>query len=240
MPDKERVSLKVRKGQRFSDIGPKKYHYTIKAIARSFGYMPGLDTDDLVQEAYIKLMTAMRDFDPTMDEKTYVITVVKNHFIDILRRSIRNRNRQEDKALYDLPLDGELSNWLESKRAMVDETPEERLVNKEVWDTLVKEIKSKLSAFERLVFDCKVMPDKITDGKMTLSKRAQIEHYRRQVAKRGGMLISDRGIIITDSTIAKHLTALFGDDVDEPISRSEVSTAFARIKEVASEILNYR
>lgn len=58
-------------------------------------YVPGMDRDDLRQEAYVALLSAVGSYDETVGSRfsTYAIACINNRFADAVKTASRQKNR---------------------------------------------------------------------------------------------------------------------------------------------------
>lgn len=202
-----------------------KYQKQIKFLANTFSInLRGYSSDDLEQIAYIHLWDKSKDYDPTQSKEiTWVVRVVKNLYINIVRQ-----NRRHTDDLY-------LDEGTEDLVFVDDQfTPEDEII----WDNLVKKIRDRLEdEFVQLVFDCKVAPETVyVQGKFVnknLCERARMEYRARLLKKRKGEINTARGVEINLSTISRHLTAMLG----MKITTGEVRVAMQNIKQTTLSVL---
>jgi len=205
----------------------KKYEYIIRNLAYRFGYLPGIDIEDLVQLAYLKLYKVMSQFDPSLSsEKTWVVTVVRRTFVDIYRRVIADLPKTPNgrEPIFNVSLDEILEN--DSFQFEDNSGSAEDML---IVDGIVKEIKDLLDPFEQLVLDCKLCPEKIYDNHQkhnrNLCQRA-IAEYKKLSSKK-------LAVRITEATVARHLSCL----LDMKITKGEVHYAIRKIKDATLQVV---
>ncbi len=106
--------------------------------------LPGLDRDDLRQEAYVALFSAIESYDGSRGAgfSTYAITCINNRLADTVRRSSNGRNKalNESTALPDDDDDTVLS---------AADSPEEAAIVREEYMRVLEKMGSLLSELER-------------------------------------------------------------------------------------------
>lgn len=77
-----------------------------KTCMRWFRYDKSIELGDLIQEAYLKLLTALQYFDPDRASlNIFTDRVIKNHFKDLLRKGQRIPNASNSIPWHDLKND---------------------------------------------------------------------------------------------------------------------------------------
>lgn len=80
----------------------KKYYQLLYMEARKIQYIPGVDIEDLMQEGFIKLFTALPKYDPKQSKiKTYIINVIRRHFRRLLKRATNGKNAPRAYFIWD-------------------------------------------------------------------------------------------------------------------------------------------
>ena len=130
--------------------------------------LPGIDINDLKQEAKIALISAIESYDENKGAvfSTYVITCINNRLTDLVRNSASTRNRMLNESLSLSGEDDQIAN------AVVD-SPEDTAILKDEYLRLLERIRSELSELERdslLMFTSGYSYQEIADMKGTTPK----------------------------------------------------------------------
>jgi len=131
-----------------------RYRPAVKREVR-FLFLVGAETEDLIQEAMIGLVKAIREYSPEKEAvfHTFATWCIRNQ----IRNAIRNANRQKHQPLnsyisiyadQDSPEDMALVNSLEASPSV---NPEQVLIEREELLELKEELMKPLSALEREV-----------------------------------------------------------------------------------------
>ena len=129
-----------------------RYARTVSAIAHSF-YLTGADSDDLVQEGMIGLISAVRHYDSERNAgfATYAEKCIRHRLCSVLRtadsggQAVLNRSVSLDTSLDE-------SGFLLSEVGMdFSPDPEDVLISKERTDMLYASLKARLSRYEQSV-----------------------------------------------------------------------------------------
>ena len=130
------------------------YKNLIKLRARSY-YMLGAEIEDLVQEGFIGLLKAIRDYDDGLNIPFYsfVNLCVMRNIITAIKTNSRMKHIPLNyyKSL-NVPIFYDGSITLEDTLALPKDNPEEEIINKELWDGLHRFAKNHFSELEQDVF----------------------------------------------------------------------------------------
>ncbi len=108
--------------------------------------LPGLDKDDLRQEAFVALFSAIESFDSSRGAvfSTYAITCINNRLADAVRISSNGKNRLLNESL-------PLSYEDDPAVTVAEGSPEETAIAREEFVRVRKKMDTVLSDFEREV-----------------------------------------------------------------------------------------
>lgn len=227
-----------------------KYEKQLNFLASRVGYLPGLDKEDLVSLAKLKIAKEIHKFNPECgtSEKTWIIEIIKRYYISIRRSALsglRINKDSEGKPLYDFSLDDECADLIQANIITEEPTQEEELIFKD----LLKEVKRRLDPFEQLVFMCRVEPHDVYDGPnntgITLTQRANHEYKQLEYACcKNKTYVSRKHVYISNTTICRHLTALLssipdenGELTKEVITRGQIDIAMRNVKLAVKQVI---
>ena len=129
-----------------------RYTRLVRMCARPF-FLAGGDSDDLIQEGMMGLLSAVRKYDPERKAsfKTYAEICIRNRILDAIKSAERNKNRP-------------LNDYVPLQSPQLDETfttvaydirdPEEYVIVNESAEEIKDRLYGSLSRFERTVLDC--------------------------------------------------------------------------------------
>ncbi len=129
-----------------------RYTRLVRMCARPF-FLAGGDSDDLIQEGMMGLLSAVRKYDPERKAsfKTYAEICIRNRILDAIKSAERNKNRP-------------LNDYVPLQSPQLDETfttvaydirdPEEYVIANESAEEIKDRLYGSLSRFERTVLDC--------------------------------------------------------------------------------------
>lgn len=106
--------------------------------------LPGLDKDDLRQEAFVALFSAIETFDDSRGTgfSTYAITCINNRLVDAVRSASSTRNKLLNESI-------SLSDEEDSVISDSKISPEDTAILKEEYARIMARMSSKLSELER-------------------------------------------------------------------------------------------
>ena len=122
------------------------YKPLVSSIARRY-FLTGAEQEDLVQEGMIGLYKAIQTFDKTKQAsfKTFATLCINSQ----IKSAVRSANRNKNKILNEVILeDNEELMYLVLSN---EPNPEDKVINKEDFDNIKKEINSKLSLLEKQI-----------------------------------------------------------------------------------------
>lgn len=131
-----------------------RYSRLVRACARPY-FLAGGDSEDLLQEGMIGLLSAIRGYDPEREVsfQTYAEVCIHNR----LRSAVRTAGREKYEPLnssvsLETPLYDDIPQpYQESLR--LAKSPEETLIGREEWEGRLTALKALLSGFERKVLE---------------------------------------------------------------------------------------
>ena len=106
--------------------------------------LPGLDRDDLRQEAYVALFSAIESYDGSRGAgfSTYAITCINNRLADTVRRASSGKNKVLNESL-------SLSDDDDPQTVMAEDSPEEAAIVREEYLRVLERMDALLSDLER-------------------------------------------------------------------------------------------
>lgn len=127
-----------------------RYSRLVRACARPY-FLAGGDSEDLIQEGMIGLLTAIRGFQPEKEAvfRTYAEVCIRNRVCSAVKTAARgkhsplNQSVSIDSSLFD--------NGPYSVQPMPAEDPEDVLISREDREIQIKILLSKLSEFEKKI-----------------------------------------------------------------------------------------
>jgi len=133
-----------------------RYNRLVRICARPY-FLAGGDSEDLIQEGMIGLLSAVRGFDPRRETefRTYAEACIQNR----LRSAVRNASRGKHIPLnqsvsLDAPLfDEENEPYPYGIEPSATESPEDALISREERKGRIEALRDKLSAFEKTILD---------------------------------------------------------------------------------------
>lgn len=168
-----------------------RYSRLVRACARPY-FLAGGDSEDLLQEGMIGLLSAIRSYDPEEETlfRTYAEVCIRNRLRSAIRSAARDKHNPLNHALsFDPPLLDENSNHTYTYRAHFSqiEDPEHTLIIKEEQEARMKAIQNQLSSFEKIVLDLYLNGFSYTEiadqvGRSLKSVDNAIQRIRRKVA----------------------------------------------------------
>ena len=117
----------------------------------------GLDLNDLIQEGMIGFSTAINTYDDNKDVLffTYAKTCIERRLISVVKSASRYKHQLLNESYFveDLAYDNKsLENLLEDNNS----NPENKLIDDENANELIKNIQKQLTSLERAVFELKI------------------------------------------------------------------------------------
>ncbi len=110
--------------------------------------IPGLDTEDLVQEGLVGLFRAVETYDAQKGESfsNYAVACIRNGINTAVRQALRKKHQPLKSYL-------SLSDGLEEETLVDADSPEELAIRTEEYDAVMSRIKVELSDMERNVLE---------------------------------------------------------------------------------------
>lgn len=142
----EEIIDKSKSQQEILDQVLIEYKPLVSSIARRY-FLTGAEQEDLVQEGMIGLYKAIQTFDKTKQAsfKTFATLCINSQ----IKSAVRSANRNKNKILNEVMLeDNEELMYLVLSN---EPNPEDKVINKEDFDNIKKEINSKLSLLEKQI-----------------------------------------------------------------------------------------
>ena len=131
-----------------------RYSRLVRACARPY-FLAGGDSEDLLQEGMIGLLSAIRGFDPAREAnfQTYAEVCVRNRLLSAVRMAGREKHEPLNSSVsLETPLYDE-SPLPYQERQPLAESPEELLIGREEWKSHLSALKAILSGFEGTVLE---------------------------------------------------------------------------------------
>ncbi len=154
VPDEELI-VRLREGDtRVTDYLMEKYKDMVRKRARLM-YLPGADTEDLIQEGMIGLFKAIRDYEAghRAGFKSFAELCVSRQIVTAVEASCRKKHAPLNSyvSLYSAGKDGD-EMLFENLSSLVDPSPEEKIIDTETVQILTNRINAALSKLEQQVF----------------------------------------------------------------------------------------
>ena len=139
------------------DLLIRRYTRIVKALARPF-FLVGADSEDLIQEGMLGLLSALRSYDPKAGAsfKTYSQLCIRRKLISAVRSaSCKNTVSLDDCLSLESPLFNETQpEMAHGLRIDSPPRPEELVIDKENTQKLFQNVFNVLSRFEQQVLRC--------------------------------------------------------------------------------------
>jgi len=141
LDDSDLFARRARGGTGAEDELLRRYSRLVRSITRTYS-LSGLDRDDLMQEGMIGLLKAVRQYDPTkgVPFPAFAALVVKRSLLNV--KDIQTGRQNAPLSSY-VPLDDSF----DSVSFQFD--PEILAINKDEFSSLLVDLESRLSSFER-------------------------------------------------------------------------------------------
>lgn len=132
-----------------------RYNRLVRVCARPY-FLAGGDSEDLIQEGMIGLLSAIRGFQSDKETlfRTYAEVCIRNRIRSAARAAARNKHSPLNRsvslgtALYDQETEG-----YGSELSQHSESPEDVLIGREESRARIEAMREKLSTFEKMVLD---------------------------------------------------------------------------------------
>ena len=152
MTDEELVERYQSGDSGAAEILVEKYKQLVRIRARAL-YLTGGDREDLLQEGMIGLFNAMRTYRPDHGNgasfRTYASVCVSRQMYSAVQSSVRKKNQPLNESVSI----EELEERQDDRKLGTADSPEAILLGRESESTLLREIRSVLSSYERVVLD---------------------------------------------------------------------------------------
>ena len=139
------------------DLLIRRYTRVVKALARPF-FLAGADSEDLIQEGMLGLLSAIRSFHPNGEAsfKTYSQLCIRRRLISAVRSASGKKNVSLDDCLsLESPLFDETQPEMAyGLRIDSPRRPEELVIDKENTQKLFQSVFNALSKYEQQVLRC--------------------------------------------------------------------------------------
>lgn len=168
-----------------------RYNRLVRICARPF-FLAGGDSEDLIQEGMIGLVSAIRGFQTGREAKfrTYAEVCVKNRIRSAARAASRNKHSPLNQAVsLGTPLPDQASEGCGSDELRQSvESPEDLLIGREEWEARMASMLERLSRFERMVLDLYLDGFSYSEIAQRLDKPAKsvdnaVQRIRRKAAE---------------------------------------------------------
>ena len=126
-----------------------KYSVLVKIYARQF-FLAGGDSEDLIQEGMMGLLSAVRHYDPARDAsfRTFAELCIRNRLYTAVKAASRNKHSPLNDSL---SLESPQFDECQGHISYGFRDPEELLISKERFEAVLTEMNSVLSPFESQV-----------------------------------------------------------------------------------------
>ena len=163
-----------------------RYGQLVRACARPL-FLAGGDSEDLIQEGMLGLLTAIRGFDPGRDAafRTYAEICIRSRLLTAIRAAQGGKHAPLNHSVsYDLPLFDETSAYLFSSA----ESPEDVVIGREERKERLEALKGQLSELEAQILppylsglSCGEIAQRV--GRSRKSVDNAIQRIRRKTAR---------------------------------------------------------
>jgi len=129
----------------------RRYNRVIRSLARPF-FLTGGDSEDLMQEGMLGLLSAIRSYDPgeKASFRTFAVRCIRNRLLSALRKSSGTKNVSLDECL---SLESSFFDEDPSRNDSL-RSPEDLIIDREEAQKRVQSLLLLLSAYERSVLRC--------------------------------------------------------------------------------------
>lgn len=128
-----------------------RYHRLVRICARPY-FLAGGDSEDLIQEGMVGLLSAIREFDPhrTTSFRTYAETCIKNRILSAIRAAARDKHSPLNHYIsLETPLiDGSTDSFPSTAFLLLQQSPEDLFIHREEHQERLGTLKGQLSGFE--------------------------------------------------------------------------------------------
>jgi len=128
-----------------------RYHRLVRICARPF-FLAGGDSEDLIQEGMVGLLAAIREFNPEKQAafRTFAETCIRNRIISAIKMAARDKHSPLNSYIpFETSFfDGKTDYNLFGVSHMLQVSPEELFIHREVQQQRLDTLKGQLSGFE--------------------------------------------------------------------------------------------
>lgn len=131
-----------------------RYSRLVRICARPF-FLAGGDSEDLIQEGMLGLLSAIREYDPTMNTlfKTYAEICIRRRLISAVKSASRMKHSPLNEGVsFDEILSGEALTGHMPTSEQLRRTPEEQVLARERADEIFSTYSRYLSKFESEIY----------------------------------------------------------------------------------------
>ena len=167
-----------------------RYSRLVRVCSRPY-FLAGGDSEDLIQEGLIGLLSAIRSFESEKEAsfRTYAEVCIRNRLCSAIRAAARDKHTplNQSVSLGTLLFDGNPEPYPYGTEYQRAENPEDVVINREERQSKLEAFRGKLSCFERTVLDLYLdglsyMEIAAEIGKPTKSVDNAVQRIRRKLA----------------------------------------------------------
>lgn len=148
--DEELCVLAFRGDSEAEECLVARYGRVVRICARPY-FLAGGDSEDLIQEGMIGLLSAVRGFKPsgTTAFRTYAEACIRNRLYSAIRSATQGKHTPLNSSV---PLEAEsLEESVDISRRLLSENPEDALIGREEQNNRLSTLLNNLSKFEKVV-----------------------------------------------------------------------------------------
>ena len=168
----------------------RRYGRLVRAFARPL-FLAGGDSEDLIQEGMLGLLTAIRSFDPSKAASfhTYAEICIRSKLVTAVRAAQRDKHLPLNHSIsFETPLFDGTSEFLFSS----EESPEDVVIGREELQERIDALKGQLSGFEAEILSyylgglsCAEIANRV--GRTTKSIDNAVQRIRRKMARQSSI-----------------------------------------------------
>jgi len=168
----------------------RRYGRLVRAAARPL-FLAGGDSEDLIQEGMLGLLTAIRSFDPAKAASfhTYAEICIRSKLVTAVRAAQRDKHLPLNHSIsFETPLFDGTSEFLFSS----EESPEDVVIGREELQERIDALKGQLSGFEAEILSyylgglsCAEIASRV--GRTTKSIDNAVQRIRRKMARQSSI-----------------------------------------------------
>lgn len=188
----ETLCLHAASGDRIAEeVLVMRYNRLVRICARPY-FLAGGDSEDLIQEGMVGLLSAVREFSPEKGSsfRAYAETCIKNRILSAIRAAARDKHTPLNHYVsYETPLlDGSTDSYPFSASRQPQQDPEELLISREERRERLGTLKGQLSGLEADILDLYLRGFSYAEiaGQVKRSPKAvdnAVQRIRRKVAR---------------------------------------------------------